>query len=463
MSYLYSFRSFRRLLGVGLLAATCFRASAQTAPDTTRLSYGEEIVATPETDVPLRVQPEDRSLWKLGLNNLTVGNSLLGSDKYYTRYGLHIAYERRLKTPAWTVLAEVSPAITHYRAEPSADLVRGLGVRTQVAGRYYYNIERRLRLGKNISNFSANYVSVALGAGTGLGRPARDTPYYFLTNNERRVAADVAVVYGLQRRLGRYGFIDANIGVSSFLSTPKPKLAISNSLRIGLAIGSQSAANYSPRVVPVDEDESLQPKAYAGFLLGAYLYRVRYSATNPYRGAISPPKAGVGTYNQEILMPYAYAGYYVRPHLAVQVGMQRQREEFRGSATDFSGLSRDSITNKNDLALPVMLRYSLTRSFLKRWQFDVVGGVVPHWSSVRFQEQEFINEQLTNEVGFRRSAFGMHASAGLQASYGFGRRRHLQATTEWVLTKDLRSNFQSGESLQWGFSFIGLRYRFGYQ
>jgi hypothetical protein len=57
----------------------------------------------------------------------------------------------------------------------------------------------------------------------------------------------------------------------------------------------------------------------------------------------------------------------------------------------------------------------------------------------------------------------MHASAGLQASYGFGRRRRLQATTEWVLTKDLRSKFQSGDPLQWGFSFIGLRYRFGYQ
>jgi hypothetical protein len=393
-----------------------------------------------------------------------VSNSFLGQDQYYTRYGIHLAYERRFKSPAWTVLAEVSPALTHYRAEPSADLDRGLAIRSQVAGRYYYNIERRLRLGKNTTNFSANYVSVALGAGTGLDRPARDTPIYFLTNNTRRVAADAAIVYGLQRRLGRYGFIDANIGVSSLLSTPNPRLAITNSLRIGLAIGSQSATNYSPRVVPVDTDEALQPKAYAGVQLGAYLYRVRYSDSNPYLGTDLPPKAGVGTYSQEILMPYAYVGYYVRPRLAVQVGMQRQREEFRVTAAKFAGLlSRDSITNKNDLALPVMLRYSLTRSFLKRWQFDVVGGLVPHWSSVRFQEQEFIDEQLTNEYGFRRSAFGVHASAGLNASYGFGRRRRLQATTEWVLTKDLRSKFQSGEPLQWGFSFIGLRYRFGYK
>jgi hypothetical protein len=162
-------------------------------------------------------------------------------------------------------------------------------------------------------------------------------------------------------------------------------------------------------------------------------------------------------------MPYAYVGYYVRPRLAVQVGMQRQREEFRASVTEFPGFVRDSITNKNDFTLPLMLRYSLKRSFLKRWQFDVVGGLVPHWSSVRYQQQEFLNEELSDEYGFQRSDFGMHASAGLQASYGFGRRRRLQATSEWVLTKDLRSGFQRGEVLQWGFSLIGLRYRFGYQ
>ena len=461
----HSFRSYRHLFWVGLVATTCFRAAAQTTPDTTRLSYGEEELTTPLANDPLRVQAEDRSLWKLGLNNFTVSNTLLGQGQYYTRYGIHVAYERRFKSPAWTVLAEVSPALTHYRAEPGADMSRGLGMRAQVAGRYYYNTERRLRLGKNTTNFSANYVSLALGAG--FGNPTRESAIYFLgdTGYRRRSAAtDVAIVYGIQRRLGRYGFIDANIGVSNLLSSPWRTLSITNSLRIGLAIGSQSATNYSPRVVPVDADESLQPKAYAGFQLGAYLYRTRYSDTNPYRGTDLPPKAGVGTYSQEILMPYAYVGYYVRPRLAVQVGMQRQREEFRVTPAKFSGLfSRDSVTNKNDLVLPVMLRYSLTRSFLKRWQFDVVGGLVPHWSSVRFREQEFIDEQLTNEYGFRRSAFGVHASAGLNASYGFGRRRRLQATTEWVLTKDLRSKFQSGQPMQWGFSFIGLRYRFGYQ
>ncbi|QIL76344.1 hypothetical protein [Hymenobacter sp. HDW8] len=464
MFCLHSLRIYRHLLWISLIASICFQASAQTIPDTTRLSYGEEEILTPEADAQLRVQAEDRSLWKLGLNNFTVSNSLLGRGQYYTRYGFHLAYERRLKSPAWTVLAELSPALTHYRPALGADLDRGLSMRAQVAGRYYYNTERRLRLGKNTTNFSANYIALALGAGTGLDRPARDTPFYFLTNNTRSIATDVAIVYGLQRRLGRYGFIDANIGVSNLLSSPWRTISITNSLRIGLAIGSQSATNYSPRVIPVDTDESLKPKAYAGFQLGAYLYRVRYSDTNPYRGTNLPPKAGVGTYSQEILMPYAYVGYYVQPRLAVQVGMQRQREEFRVTPARFPGLlSRDSITNKNDLALPVMLRYSLTRSFLKRWQFDVVAGLVPHWSSVRFQEQEFVDEQLTNEYGFRRSAFGVHASAGLNASYGFGRRRRLQATTEWVLTKDLRSEFQSSEPLQWGLSFIGLRYRFGYR
>lgn len=462
MSYVYSFRSLRHLLGVGLLAATGFRATAQTAPDTTRLSYGEEVVATPEANATLRVQPEDRSLWKLGLNNFLPAAYLFG-DNYYSRYGIHLAYEHKVgKAAGWTVLGEVSPALTYYRPESSRSGQSRLGLRTQLAGRYYYNLERRLRLGRNTSNFSANYVTVALGSG--VGRQARETSAFFIRPNGRLVGADVSVLYGLQRRLGRYGFIDANIGVTTLLSAGTPQVGFSNNLRIGFALGSGPTAPYSRRAVPVDTDESLQPKAYAGFQLGAYLYRVRYADTNPYRGAIPPSRRGVGTYNQEILMPYAYAGYYVQPRLAVQVGMQRQREEFRATTASFPGLiSKDSITQKNDFTLPIMLRYSLTRSFLKRWQFDVVGGLVPHWSSVYFTEREFLDEALYSEYGFRRRAFGMHASAGLNASYGFGRRRRLQATTEWVLIKDLRSGFQSSESVQWGFSFLGLRYRFGYQ
>ncbi|WP_324670949.1 hypothetical protein [Hymenobacter sp. GOD-10R] len=458
MLYHYSLRSCRSLLWAVLLPGTCSRAMAQTTPDSTHLSYGEEVTTLPT--VPLRVQAEDRGLWKLGLNNFLPGTHWLGADKYYTRYGVHIAYERRLDSPAWSVLGEVSPALVRYRAEPGASLQRSLSVRTQVAGRYYYNQERRLRLGRNTTHFSANYVSVALGAG--LGKQSRETPLHSYDSHGRWLGVDAAVLYGLQRRWGRYGFVDANIGVSSLLAPARPSVVLNGSLRVGLTLGSLPALTYSPRPIALDTDVSLKPKAYAGVNLGGYLYQVHYSARNPYRGLITLRTQGYGTYEQPLLTPYVYAGYYLRPRLALQLGLQRQRANRHSSTTDFQGYLYASQTQEHDLAVPVLLRYGLTRSFLQHVQFDAVGGLVPEWSSVRYQEQTRVSGQPTDMYSFHRSTFGMHASLGLNLGYGFGRRRRIQATAEWVAIKDLRQDLQNFQFLQWGTSF-GLRYRFGYQ
>ena len=43
-------------------------------------------------------------------------------------------------------------------------------VRSQVAGRYYYNLRRRIRKGRSASNFSANYAAL------GLAFPLTDSP-----------------------------------------------------------------------------------------------------------------------------------------------------------------------------------------------------------------------------------------------------------------------------------------------
>lgn len=454
MSYLYSFRSFRHLLGVGLLAATCFRASAQTAPDTTRLSYGEEEVATPAADAPLRVQPENRSLWKLGLNDFTLSaNRGANLRDFYTRYGVPLAYERRLGASAWSVLVEASPGLIRYRPATDALLKRGLELQTQVAGRYYYNLERRLRLGRNTTHFSANYVSVALANQFG---PRQDY-------------AVVQALYGLQRRLGRYGFLDFNFGPGSTVSDRRPRLYLASGFRIGLALSAWPSAPYQARSVPAYEESTLLPSAYVGVQFGAYTYRTSYPGSDAYRtspthvlGFPDQDKRGVGTYDLLYNRPYAYAGYYVAPRWAVQVGVQQSAVAFTRNTYD---TQRDSVSGtgrERGVALPVLLRYSLTQPFLKRLQVDALGGLVPAWSRVRYREQRFNRGAATGESGFERSSFGMHATWGLNASYGLGRRRRVQATSEIMLTKALQNVSQSEESLQAGVS-LGLRYRFAYR
>lgn len=485
------YRRFLRLLPcffrAGLLLGSIGGAVAQTAPDTTHLRYGEEVSAELPPPAPLPVQREARQVWKLGLNNfLFDAHPYNQLDSYYSRFGLHLAYERQLGSPAWSVLGEVSPAIASYRPNASAGLEQALSVRAQLAGRYYYNLERRLLRGRRTGSFSANYVGMALGAG--LGRRAHETPFYlFPDNHGRLVTPDVALLYGLQRRLGRRGFIDANVGLAGLLVKGAGyPVTFSSSLRVGVLLGSPPPAPARP--VPADADESLRPRLYVGVRSGIYGYQVTYSGQYPYppnreqRTPLGVERVyyglyagergeGYGTYTDYVAtfaMPYFYAGYYLAPRLAVQLGVQRQLNRrvnytFFATPTDTIQVG-NGLFERRDLALPVLLRYGLTPAFLRRWQFDVVGGLVPVWSSAEFREQQIVNYAVTTQptFGFRRSGFSLHGSLGLDAAYGFGRRRRVQATFEAVVNKDLRTFFEDKGSLQGGMS-LGLRYRFGYR
>ncbi|UOG75298.1 hypothetical protein MTX78_01565 [Hymenobacter tibetensis] len=226
------------LLWVGLLG----QAAAQTAPDTTRISYSEETVteaSAPTTSLGstysnlARLQIEEKSVWKLGLNNLALPYT--GSEgKLYTRYGLYLIYERKLQ-PDISVMAELSPDITRYRRATDTPTRTSLAVRSQVAGRFYYNLNDRIRKGKSASNFSANYLSLAIG--TGFGRRAHETPFYYYDFSKPFVRADLAMLYGLQRRLGQYGFVDFNVGVCTKLAPEIDDFGFTSTLRIGLALG----------------------------------------------------------------------------------------------------------------------------------------------------------------------------------------------------------------------------------
>lgn len=474
------------LLLASLLPGLMNQADAQTVPDTTQLRYGEEEQARSESLSPLRVVREERGVWKLGLNNFLFDANLNNlMDNHYSRVGVHIAYEHQLGQPAWSVLGEVSPAIAGYQPAANASVEQALSLRTQLAGRYYYNLEHRLLRGRRTGSFSANYFSVALGAG--VGRQAHETPFYlFPDTHGRLVTADVALLYGLQRRLGRHWFVDANVGFTRLLAdVSQHKVAINSSLRIGLLLG--SPPSLTPPV-PADADQSLRPRVYVGLRGGLYGYRVAYSAQYPYPpDRVSnngqeleyvtygyferQPGEGYGTYDQYVstfAVPYFYAGYYFRPRWAVQLGVQKESNQRVNFTTFSTPASRYRVGNglfeRRDLALPVLVRYCLTPSFLRRWQFDATSGLVPVWSSATFRERQVVNHELTDQetFSFQRHAFGLHASLGVEAAYGLGRRRRFQLTFESVINKDLRTFFEDKYSLQGGVG-LGVRYRFEYR
>lgn len=490
MSALYSLR----LAGLGLLLGLATRAGAQTTPaDTTRLHYGEEVAPVRAPAPPLPVQRLERGQWKLGLNNFIVNGYPFSQTKdvpaFYTRYGLHLAYERRLGR-AWSGQLEVSPAITHYRPDGvGGPATAGAQVRAQLQGRYYYNLERRLRLGHRTAGFSANYVAPALGLG--VGEALAETPFY-LPQTGSGTASDAALLYGLQRRLGRHGFVDAAVGVSSLLRAGRvQQVAPAASLRIGLALSATTPGSEAPVVAPPDEVTSLLPRYFVGLQLGDARYHTHYSRANPYpasyqetvngyekyviylsyRPGYNGDAIGWQTYDNDRSL-YLYGGYYLTPRLAVQLGVQyaASTQAFGLGAVGIRKGYEDWHTVQNRdfalyvLATPVQVRYALTRAFQRHLQVEVVGGLTPVWSGAHFREYETAGYATTDRVRteFKRTALGLTANLGGALSYSLDRRRRLQATVDYGVQQDLHNLLSEPEP--WTtYAKVGLRYRFGYR
>ena len=490
MRLLYSFRP--ALHGVALATLFAGSAAAQTtpAPDTTRLKYGEETAPARLADAPFLVQRQARGQWKLGLNNFIVNGYPFSQTSpvpaYFSRYGLHLASERRLRS-AWSGQAELSPALTHYRPDGSpGPIAAGVQLRAQLAGRYYYNLERRLRLGHRTAGFSANYFALALGLGVGAG--PSETPYHLLGTG-RGPATDAALLYGLQRRLGRYGFADLSVGLSGALRAGQVQdIKPAANLRVGLAL--PALGSDAPLVAAPDEVSTLLPRFFAGLQLGDARYRTHYSYANPFPATyqqVSPTlekrvnylngphfdgyATGKHLYDNDRTL-YLYGGTYFRPRLALQLGVQY------GQTTTTHDLGVTAIRKTGDdwhyvdhrrlderlLAVPVQGRYAVTRSFRRRLQAEVVGGAALVYSVVRFREFQTAGYDVTDEVvsEFRREALGVTANLGGALSYGLDRRRRAQLTVDYGVLQDLHHLFEAPEPLA-TYAKVGLRYRFGYR
>jgi len=426
-------RHLRHCLSLLGFAVPTYLATAQTTADSTRVSYTEEVLARPVIDdtTALQVQREDRDLWKLGLNNIVLRGT---NESGYNRVGVHLIYERKVYRPAWSVLAEVSPSVASRY---------GFDMRMQLAGRYYYNLERRIRQGRGAGNFSANYFSLAVGCGPGY---YSETPFYRFTQSGKLLHVDAALLYGLQRRLGRRWFVDANLGVTRLFTTRQQRIVqLGGSLRIGLALGN---APVTRTYLPSDEAEySAAPRMYVGAEAGMYSFSLLGTYYGEYRGASQ----------LSLAIPSLYVGRYISPRLAVQVGGHYQH-----SAREYSNsyIAYDAVT-KNDFyytSLSVLLRYSLTRSSFQRVQFEATGGGAIGIGHGRSQEKNLLNGEVLNT--YRYNTIGVGPIVGLNAVYGFGQDRRIQATAGYrmsILVNNDYSPFSPNGSIS-----FGLRYRFLY-
>ncbi len=169
------------------------------------VEFSEEIVEEEDTSFRfkeqynyfIRADKEEKGLVRFAL--LRVPNLELPS----------IGYEHKIR-PAFSVFADVGPlwgiVITDSLAGLQINKTSINGADIEVGIRHYYNIVKRIKKGKSANNFSANYVGLN---------------FY---SSVRRKSGDIitrqypSLVFGFQRRLGAFGFLDLSAGLRSELS-----------------------------------------------------------------------------------------------------------------------------------------------------------------------------------------------------------------------------------------------------
>ncbi|MDN5201463.1 hypothetical protein QQ008_08825 [Fulvivirgaceae bacterium BMA10] len=165
----------------------------------------------------VRIQEEKLTLFKIDLISpigfiITEERREVSENNLDIQSTFRFAYEKKYR-PAWSWLVA-----TKLRLD-ELDIVLSGGVR------YYYNINRRILKGKSANNFSANYLS--------LQPDFRITEHY-----ESFSPLTLKMLYGIQRRLGKRGYFDVNVGLVGPVETMNEKggtITGTASVELGLA------------------------------------------------------------------------------------------------------------------------------------------------------------------------------------------------------------------------------------
>ncbi|MFK7922235.1 MAG: hypothetical protein AB8H47_09770 [Bacteroidia bacterium] len=157
---------------------------------------------------------------------------------------LHLSYEHKVK-PAWSINTEVSSPYLLGKDGTQSLLPFASGIVAVGVGPRFYPMFARLHaLGERQNHLSADYVSVLIGTRlkqTAGGGSATDrTPNWYTDN------VAFSLLYGIQRRIYNYLYVDFNLGLKTSYGDPSrqwgPSLNIKRwqiqpvtSLRLGVA------------------------------------------------------------------------------------------------------------------------------------------------------------------------------------------------------------------------------------
>lgn len=149
----------------------------------------------------VRAQVEELTLIKFDLIGPTLYAMNNSAEVTLPQKILGFSFERKLK-PEWSWIIA-----SQLRAnnEELKEFNGSAGIR------YYYNMNRRIAKGKSANNFSANYVSARADIKQ--------------RTNVQDDAYSIQLLYGMQRRLGKFGYVDFEIGYDIVIDSFKDSSA----------------------------------------------------------------------------------------------------------------------------------------------------------------------------------------------------------------------------------------------
>ncbi|QIL75565.1 hypothetical protein [Hymenobacter sp. HDW8] len=190
---------------------------------------------------------------------------------------------------------------------------------------------------------------------------------------------------------------------------------------------------------------------YAGAQAAAHAYKVA-STSYPVQQA-------------DIYPLYLFVGYHLRPQLAVQVGFLQRNPRPYGESTSGFGpmgqpISSSDYRDEYDAALPVLLRYRLTR-LRHRLYLQTLLGVTTEFNRYKRDYIEVIAGQVYPQEQVNVRATNFYLTAGFALGYTVGSRVDimLEAAALRNLTNRPGGNWDPAKEITPALG-IGLLYNF---
>lgn len=150
-------------------------------------------------------------LWKLNLTNASILQFNIG---YEQRIVKSLTIEGYFKAGEYiddyniSTLGRANSVYTNHNI-PSEFHSSGTVLEFEQLFKYYFNLERREKFGKKTNGFSGNYLATSF-----LYKRFQDPEMDYQNNLSNYIQnINLGIKYGLQRRIGRLGFIEAYAGL----------------------------------------------------------------------------------------------------------------------------------------------------------------------------------------------------------------------------------------------------------